>query len=67
MVVTIKFLNNNNNNNKLSNIMKNKYCILCVKNYLLKIMDDLAVGILRSRNFGRYSMLSIFSKTKFDF
>ena len=51
MVVTIKLLNNNNN--KLSNIMKNKYCILCVKNYLLKIMDDLAVGILRSRNFGR--------------
>ena len=48
MVVTIKPLNNN----KLSNIMKKKYCVLCVKNYLLKIMDDIAVGILLGRNFG---------------
>ena len=55
MVVTIKLLNN-----KLSNIMKNKNCILCVKNYLLKIIEDVAVGILRSRNFGKYSMLSYF-------
>ena len=31
--MTFKFLNNN----KLSNIMKNKYSILCVENYLLKI------------------------------
>ena len=28
-----------------------KYCIICVKNYLLKIMEDIAVGILQSRNF----------------
>ena len=49
MVVTIKLLNNN----KLLYIMKNKYCILCVKSYLLKIMEDLAVGILQSRNFGK--------------
>ena len=32
--VTIGLLNNN----KLSNSIKNKYCILCVKKYLLKIM-----------------------------
>ena len=37
------------NNNKLPNIMKNKYCILCVKNHLLKIMKNVAVGILESR------------------
>ena len=43
MVVTIKLLNN-----KLSNIMK--------KN-LLKIMEDVTVGILQSRNFGNLSML----------
>ena len=43
-MVTIKLLNNN----KLSNIVKNKY-ILCVKNYLLKIMEDVALGILESR------------------
>ena len=42
MMVTIKLLNIN----KLLNIMKNKYCILCLKNYLLKIMEDVAVGIL---------------------
>ena len=42
MVVAIKLFINN----KLSNIMKNKYCILCVKNYLLKIMENIAVGIL---------------------
>ena len=41
-MVTNKFLNN-----KLLNIMKNKYCILCVKNYL-KIMKDVAGGILQS-------------------
>ena len=40
-MVTIKLLNNN----KLSNIIKNKYCFLCVKNYLLKIMEDVAIGI----------------------
>ena len=47
MVVTIDFLNNN----KLSRIMKNKYCILYMKNYLLKIMEDMTVGILQSKNF----------------
>ena len=47
-------------NNKLPNIMKNKYCILCVKNYLLETMDDIPVGILQSRNFGKCSMLSYF-------
>ena len=41
--MTIKLLNNNN---KLLYIMKNKYYILHVKNYLLKIMEDIAVGIL---------------------
>ena len=56
MVVTIKLLNNN----KLSNILKSKYCILCVKNYLLKIMENVAVAILQSRNFGKQSMLSYF-------
>ena len=56
MVATIKILINN----KLSNIMKNKYCILRVKNYLLKIMEEVAVGILRSRNYGKGSMLSYF-------
>ena len=55
MVVTIKLLNNN-----LSNIMKNKYCNLCVKNYLLKIMEGVAVGVLRNRNFGKLGMLSYF-------
>ena len=48
-VVTIKLLNNN----KLSNVIKNKYCILPVKNYLLKIMEDVAAGILQSVNFGK--------------
>ena len=33
--------------------MKNKYGILCVKNYLLKIMEDVAAGILQSGNFGK--------------
>ena len=33
--------------------MKNKYYILCVKNYLLKIMEDVVVGILQSRDFGK--------------
>ena len=60
MAVTSKLLNDN----KFSNIMKNKYCIVrvcvCVKNYLLKIMETVAVGILQSRNFGKYSMLSYF-------
>ena len=55
-MVTIKLLNSN----KLSNIMKNKYCILCVKNYLLKIMEDVVVGILRSKNFEKCSKLSYF-------
>ena len=42
------------NNNKFSNIIiKNKYCILCVKNYLLKTMENIAVGILGNRNFGK--------------
>ena len=42
------------NNNRFSNIIiKNKYCILCVKKYLLKIMEDIAVGILGSSNFGK--------------
>ena len=35
------------NNNKLSNIMRNKYCI-SVKNCLFKIIEDDAVGILQS-------------------
>ena len=65
-VVAIKLLNDN----KLSNIMKNKYCILRVQNYLLKIMKDVAVGILQSRNFEKKSMLrledSVFLKN-FDF
>ena len=46
--------------NKLPNIMKNKYCILCVKHYLLETMDDIPVGILQSRNFEKWSMLSYF-------
>ena len=45
VVVIIKLLNNH----KLSNIMENKYCILCVKNYSLKIMEDFAAGIFESR------------------
>ena len=32
--------------------MKNKY-ILCVKNSLLKIMEDDAVGILQSKDCGK--------------
>ena len=43
--MTVKLLNNN----KLLNIMKNAHCVLCVKNYLLKIMEDVFVGILGSR------------------
>ena len=39
------------NNTKLSNVMKNKYCILFMKDYLLKIMGIVAVGILRSTDF----------------
>ena len=39
------------NNNKHSNIIENKYCILCVKNYFLKILEDIIVEILQSRNF----------------
>ena len=42
-MVTIKLLNSN----KLSNIMKNN--IVWVKNYLLKIMEDFAEGILYIR------------------
>ena len=56
MVVTIKLLNND----KLSNIMKNKYCVLCVKNYLLKIIEDIPVEILPSSYFGKQSMFSYF-------
>ena len=48
MAVTIKHFNN-----KLSNIMKDKYLILCVKNYLLKTMEDITAGILQSMNFGK--------------
>ena len=40
------------NNNKLSNIMKNKYCVLYMKNHLLKIMGGITVRISRSKNFG---------------
>ena len=29
--------------------MKNKYSILCVKKYMLKVMENVAVGILDSR------------------
>ena len=49
MVVPFKLLNNN----KLLNIMKNKYCTPCVKNNLLKIMEDVAKGILRSMYIGK--------------
>ena len=56
MVVTIKILNNN----KISNIMKNKYCILCVKNYLLKMMEDIATGILPSMNFKKVEDVRLF-------
>ena len=41
-MVTVKLLNNS----KLSNFMQNKYCVLCVKNCLLKIVEDVDVGIL---------------------
>ena len=41
-MVTIKLLNNN----ELSNIAINKSCVLCVRNYLWKIMEDVAKGIL---------------------
>ena len=41
--MTIKLLNND----KLLNIMKSKYCIMCVKNYLLKII------VCCSRNFAK--------------
>ena len=49
MVVTDKLLNNNT----LLIIVDNKYCILCVKYYFLKIMEDIAVGILQCRNCGK--------------
>ena len=38
------------NNNKLLNIMKKKYCILCLKNYFFKIKEDVAEGILQSKD-----------------
>ena len=41
-MVTVKLLNNN----ELSNFMQNKYCVLCVKNCLLKIVEDVDVGSL---------------------
>ena len=45
MVVTIKLLGN-----KLSNIIENEYCILFVKKYLLKIVEEFCeAGILASR------------------
>ena len=37
-------------NNKFSIIMKKKNCILCVKNCLLKTMENVTVGILQSKN-----------------
>ena len=40
--MTVKLLNNN----ELSNFMQNKYCVLCVKNCLLKIVEDVDVGSL---------------------
>ena len=40
--------------------MKNKYCVLCVKNYLMKFKDDVTVEILPSRNFGKWGILSYF-------
>ena len=43
--------------------MKNKYCILCVKNYMLKIMDEVAVGILQTRNLESRASSVILSKT----
>ena len=30
-----------------------KHILLCVKSYLLKILEDVPVGILRSSNFGK--------------
>ena len=54
--MTIKLLNNN----KLSNVMKSKFCILCVKNYLLKIMENVAVGTLLNRNSETQSIRSCF-------
>ena len=56
MLVTFKLLNNN----KLSNIMENKYCIVSVKNPLLKIMEDFTVAILWNWNFGKQSILNYF-------
>ena len=38
-------------------LWKNKCSIPWVKNYLLKIMKDVAVGILQRTNFGKYNML----------
>ena len=46
-MVTIKLLND-----KLSNIVKNKDCILFEK-LLVKIMEDVVVGILRIKEFGK--------------
>ena len=43
--------------------MKNKYCILCVKNYMVKIMDEVAVGILQIRNLESRASSVILSKT----
>ena len=40
--------------------MKNKYCILCVKNYLLKMMEDIATGILPSMNFKKVEDVRLF-------
>ena len=31
---------------------------MCEKNYLLKIMENITVGILKNRSFGKQSMLS---------
>ena len=37
--------------------MKNKYGVLYVKNYLLKIMESVALGIFYSRNFEKQIIL----------
>ena len=41
-------------------LWKSKYCILYVKNYLLKTMEQVAIGILRSRNFGKVEHVKLF-------
>ena len=49
MVLAIKLLDNNELSKIIfSKIFQNKHCTLCVENYLLKIMEDFAVGIFKA-------------------